>query len=168
MKISDAQRWIEILKAEDELGIPDRMFDSTLDIEGDNKEIRMSLQIAKFITELIPSRYKDALQIYLDVLDDDGIEDIVSSRKDNSCDDIIEMIIWACLDVASMLSYEENDKERGIQYIEKGIKIMKQCPVKLFYISKGEIYYTYWRMLEQSDKKYSYTYLYDEIDKMLK
>ena len=147
--------------------------------EKENMEFTMALDIARLIHRLVSDRYEEALEIYLETLQDEEVKKVIIESKekylqqenddeDYAYERLVEVVIMAYMDTANILAYKKGDIEMGIDYIKKSIQILDSINVRLFYTSKAEVYFTYWKMLEKSQKDHPYEYLYDEIGKCLR
>lgn len=147
--------------------------------EKENMEFTMALDIARLIHRLVSDRYEEALEIYLETLQDEEVKKVIIESKekylqqenddeDYAYERLVEVVIMAYMDTANILAYKKGDIEMGIDYIKKSIQILDSINVRLFYTSKAQVYFTYWKMLEKSPNNYPYEYLYEEINKYLK
>lgn len=162
MNREELEKWITVLKEKNPLGMPLVMFDVIL--EEKNKFIT-ELQIARFINRLLPEEYEKALRIYIDVLNHENIERELKENRNDNLEKIIEEIIWSYMDAATIFQNKEVDLKNAFKYIDEGIYFMNRYPIKMTYISRGEIYYIRWKILEQLGE---IERVFEEVNALLK
>lgn len=171
MKREEIEQWKVILKERNPLGMPIIMFDQLLSEK--IGEICVELNIAKLIARLLPDLVDEALKIYLNVFIDERVEMEISKAKKNKYsidegniefENLIEEIVGGYLNVSNIICAKKGDLNKALEYINKGIDVIKDNPIDLKYISKGELYYTRWKILEQLGREEA---IFTEIESMI-
>lgn len=171
MKREEVEKWKDILKQRNPLGMPSIMFD--LPLSEKHGEIYVELSIAKLIARLLPDLVDEALKIYLNIFTNERVESeiIKAKRNKHSIDeesigfeDLIEEIVRGYLNASNIIYTKKEDLNKALEYIDKGIDVIKENPVDLKYISRGELYYTRWKILDQLGKVET---IFTEIDSLI-
>ena len=162
MKREKLEQYIMVLKEKNPLGMSPTIFDLILK---EKNEFKADLQVAKLIDRLLPEKYEEALKIYIDVLNETNIEKAFKENKDDDIETIIEEIIWGYMNAAIIFKDKKSDLQNALKYIDEGKDFMNRYPIHMKYISKGEVYYTRWKILEQSRE---IGRVFEEINTLLK
>ncbi|MBU3811854.1 MAG: hypothetical protein H9893_09410 [Candidatus Niameybacter stercoravium] len=162
MKREELEKWVAVLKEKNPLGMPSTIFNMLLQ---EQDEFKADLQIAKFIDRLLPNEYEEALKIYKTVLTEENIERVLKDRNENGLEEIIEEIVWGYMNAAIIFASKKDDLPKALKYINKSKDFMNCHPIDMAYISKGEVYYTRWKLLEKFGKVEE---VLSEINELLK
>lgn len=171
MKREEVEKWKDVLKERNPLGMPNVIFDQLLSEE--RGEIYVELNVAKLIARLLPDLVDEALKIYLSILTNERVESEISKAKGNKhsideesieFEDLIEEIVGGYLNASNIIYTKKEDLNKALEYIDKGIDVIKENPVDLKYISKGELYYKRWKILDQLGKV---EMIYTEIESII-
>lgn len=163
MERKEIKQWLTILKEKNPLGMHVSLFDQL--VEPDKSKFNAELQIAKLIHRLLPDSYEEALKIYVDVLNQENIERALRENKDEELEEIIEEIICGYINAAHIFQDKKVDLQNAFKYIDEGKAFMNRYAINMTYISRGEVYYIRWRILEQLGKV---EVVLEEINALLK
>lgn len=162
MDREELEKWIIVLKEKNPLGMPSVMFDVVVE---EKNEFIANLQIARFINRLLPEEYEEALRIYIDVLNQVNIEKELKENRNDNLEKIIEEIIWAYMNTATIFQDKKADLQNAFKYIDEGTYVMNRYPIKMTYISRGEVYYIRWKILDQLGE---IERVFEEVNALLK